>query len=146
VTTTSNNGPVCEGAAASFSSTTVAGATYSWSGPNGFTSNLQNPSIPSTTIADAGTYTLTVTASGCSTSSSTTLGVNPNPVADAGSDVSICSGGTTTLIGNGGVNYSWSPATGLSSTGSASTNASPSSPTPILCQLLMQTDARIQMM
>jgi len=45
---------------------TVSGATYSWSGPGGFTSALQNPTIASATFANNGTYTVTVTgATGC---------------------------------------------------------------------------------
>jgi hypothetical protein len=40
--------------------------SYSWTGPNGFSSGLQNPVIPNATLDMAGTYTLTVTSSyGC---------------------------------------------------------------------------------
>ncbi|NHM07663.1 hypothetical protein G4D82_10550 [Flavobacterium sp. CYK-4] len=48
-------------------------AAYTWSGPDGFTSSLQNPSLPATALA-AGTYTVYVTnpATGCSSASSTT--------------------------------------------------------------------------
>ena len=43
---------------------TTPGVTYTWSGPNNFTSNLQNP-----TVSAVGTYTLTVrTSAGCSAS------------------------------------------------------------------------------
>ena len=37
------------------------GVTYSWTGPDGFTSSLQNPTIVSPSVANAGTYTLLVT-------------------------------------------------------------------------------------
>ncbi|WP_343305615.1 LamG-like jellyroll fold domain-containing protein [Chitinophaga niabensis] len=59
-----NNGPACVGSPVSLSATTLGGATYSWSGPNGFTSSQQNPSF-TYSIAGSGVYTLTVTASGC---------------------------------------------------------------------------------
>ena len=46
-------------------------ATYAWTGPNSFTSNIQSPTRPNATPAMAGTYTLvaTTTGSGCSGSS-----------------------------------------------------------------------------
>ncbi|HEY0059765.1 MAG TPA: LamG-like jellyroll fold domain-containing protein, partial [Flavisolibacter sp.] len=67
-----NNGPVCVGSTLSLTATTVTGATYSWTGPNGFTSSLQNPTLTYGT-ANAGVYTLQVTASGCTSTAYTTV-------------------------------------------------------------------------
>ena len=63
--TVSNNGPVCDSSTLNLTASSYPGATYSWSGPNGFTSNLQNPSITPAVLADSGTYSVTVTALGC---------------------------------------------------------------------------------
>ena len=51
-------------------SSSTSGATYSWTGPNGFTSTSQNPSVTA-----AGTYTVTVSnpASGCTASTSVSV-------------------------------------------------------------------------
>lgn len=63
--TISSNGPVCSSQALELFSS--GGVTYSWSGPNGFISSVQNPVIDPATQADSGLYTVTVTtASGCS--------------------------------------------------------------------------------
>src|SRR5450830_748679 len=60
---------------------TVSGATYSWTGPNGFASALQNPTIPGATTAAWGTYSVTVMVAGCtSAASATNVTVNPVPV------------------------------------------------------------------
>jgi len=61
----SSNSPVCNGGTLNLSATTVSGATYAWTGPNSFSSGSQNPSVTSMSSAKEGTYTLTVTASGC---------------------------------------------------------------------------------
>lgn len=52
--------------------------------------------------------------------------------ADAGTDVTICNGSSTTLNASavGGVSYSWSPATGLSNPNIANPVANPSTTTP----------------
>ena len=64
--------------------------SYAWSGPNGFTSTVQNPTIPNATSANAGVYTLVVSnvGTGCSSSASQTIVVNPNITyyADADND------------------------------------------------------------
>jgi sugar lactone lactonase YvrE len=65
--------PFCPGGTLTLQANTVSGATYSWSGPNSFTSTLQNPTISGATSANVGSYTVTVTnASGCSSTTMTT--------------------------------------------------------------------------
>jgi len=76
-----------------------------------------------------GTYTVIVKDPGSchsNVSAQATIG-NPVPiVANAGPDVAICQGGNTQLNGSGGVQYSWSPASGLNYTNIANPIASPS--------------------
>ena len=57
--------PVCAGSSIDLTTSTVAGATYAWTGPLGFTSTSQDPIITGSTLAMAGTYYLTVTQNGC---------------------------------------------------------------------------------
>jgi gliding motility-associated-like protein len=61
-----NNNMPCLGSTLNLSTPTVASATYQWTGPNNFTSTSQNPSISPVVIDNAGTYSLQVTVSGCS--------------------------------------------------------------------------------
>jgi hypothetical protein len=70
--TASNTGPYHVGDTISLSTPTVGGATYSWTGPNGFTSAQQNPTIADATTAMAGTYSVTVTVDGCTSPAGTT--------------------------------------------------------------------------
>jgi gliding motility-associated-like protein len=125
--TASNTGPYCPGATIQLNAT--GGGTYSWNGPNGFTSTVQNPSIPSATTAAAGVYTVTINVSGCTATASTTIVVNATPTVSAGNAVSICAGASTTLTASGAATYSWTPTTGLTSPAAASTAASPSANT-----------------
>ena len=84
----SNNGPVCVGNAISLTGGPAAMITYLWTGPNGYTSSLQNSSLSeNAAFAIAGVYILTVTnAAGCTSAATTTVTVNENPVAFAGPD------------------------------------------------------------
>ena len=59
-----SNSPVCVGETLELYADNVAGASYSWTGPNGFTSNQRNPVINNVTMAAAGTYTLVITVGG----------------------------------------------------------------------------------
>ncbi len=58
----SSNSPVCPNSTIQLNAT--GGTTYSWTGPNGFTSNDQNPAIPNATTAHAGSYICQVSGSG----------------------------------------------------------------------------------
>lgn len=60
--TATSNSPICEGNDLELSS--LGGTLFSWSGPNLFTSDDQNPTISGVGPANAGTYTVTVTSSG----------------------------------------------------------------------------------
>jgi len=125
--TASSNTPVCTGNTLSLSSS--SGTSYSWTGPNGFTSTIQNPSLSNITTAAAGDYTVTVTTGNCSASATTAAAVYAQPIANAGNDVTICEGDNTTLSAGGGTSYSWSPATGLSDPAIANPVASPTDTT-----------------
>jgi gliding motility-associated-like protein len=117
VATASNNGPVCEGGALSLTGGLAGMTTYSWTGPNGFTSLLQNPSISANaTLAMAGVYTLIVTnASGCTNTTTTTVIVNAIPVATASNDGPVCAGNALNLAGGpaGMITYSWTGPNGF---------------------------------
>jgi trimeric autotransporter adhesin len=82
--TAGNNGPVCAGSTLNLTASTVTGATYAWTGPNGFTSSAQNPSIAAATVAASGTYSVTATVGGCtSPAGTTTATVTAVPAAPA---------------------------------------------------------------
>jgi PKD repeat protein len=75
----SSNSPVCSGTALNLSSTTLAGALYSWTGPNGFTSSDQNPTFANSTAAMSGSYALQITIDGCTATNSSSVVVNNTP-------------------------------------------------------------------
>jgi gliding motility-associated-like protein len=109
------NGPLCSGSTINLTSS--GGVSYSWSGPNSFSSANQNPSITNATTAAAGTYTVTVTdAGGCTNTATVTIAVNASPSATAtATSNSVCAGGTINLNSNGGGTYSWSGPNSFSS-------------------------------
>jgi PKD repeat protein len=123
--TAGSNSPVCAGAPINLTATTVAGATYAWSGPSAYTAGTQNPTRPGATAAMAGTYSVTATVAGCSSpAATTTVVVNPLPASPtAGSNSPVCAGSTINLTATtvAGATYAWS---GPSSYTSATQNPS----------------------
>ena len=115
-----SNAPICSGNTLNLTSS--GGITYSWSGPNSFVSNLQNPSISNITIAANGIYNVTVTnVNGCSNFASFNVNINGSPAITV-NNPSICFGTTATLTASGGTTYTWN-------TGS---NQNPLSVTPLV--------------
>lgn len=104
--TLGNDGPVCYGSALNLSCS-LSGASYSWSGPNGFTSGAQNPVIASFTQVKTGTYTCTVTQSGCTASSTTIISsVKTVPVVNpTSSATAVCPGATVNLSVNSALQF-----------------------------------------
>ena len=84
------NSPLCS--AITLNLLSGGGDSYLWLGRNGFTSTLQNPTIPNVTMATAGSYTVKVTnSSGCYTISTPTL-VVINPKYKFNETAAICAG------------------------------------------------------
>ncbi|MBA4854122.1 3-coathanger stack domain-containing protein, partial [Emticicia sp. BO119] len=54
----------------------AGGDTYAWVGPNGFTSNISNPTIADALSANGGIYTLTVGRNACTATATTNVVVN----------------------------------------------------------------------
>ncbi len=117
----------CDGDSVLIGTPAIAGNTYSWSPVTGLSSpnSAQTNAAPVVTT----TYTLTVTntAAGCSSTDVVIVYAGTTPVANAGADQVICTGGsviigTPAVVGN---SYSWSPTTGLSNPNSARPTASP---------------------
>ncbi len=92
-----NDGPYCVGETIQLRVTTQAGATYRWTGPNGFTSAEQNPTIPNCTYEMGGTYTCVTAVDGQTTSGSTEVVVFAEPIADFSFN-NVCEGNATQLI------------------------------------------------
>lgn len=70
--------------------------TYQWTGPNGYTGTTQDVIISPATLANAGTYSVTVTdARGCSATTSALTVSKPS----AGPDQQGCAGTSATLTG-----------------------------------------------
>ena len=120
VPTALNNGPVCVGSPLILAGGPSGMTAYLWTGPNGFTSNVQSPTVSLTaTAAMAGTYNLTVTnSSGCQNTASTIVVINALPVATAANNGPVCSGKTLILTGGpvGMTSYLWTGPNGFTST------------------------------
>jgi hypothetical protein len=71
---------ICVGSDINLVGTTDVGTTFSWTGPNGFSSAIASPSITSAAANASGVYTFTTTNGTCSSASSTVnVAVNANP-------------------------------------------------------------------
>ena len=116
-----NNGPLCEGETLQLSvSNPTTGATYLWSGPDGFSSTSMNPTISNVTTDNAGTYSLVITV-GAETSPPVTTDVviNPNVTPTFAAGGTYCSGAVVSALpttSTNGITGSWSPAINNTST------------------------------
>ena len=111
-----SNSPICPGQQLNLTSGGPSGAIYSWTGPNGFTSNLQNPTIPNAQSVNAGTYTVTISESGCSTSLSVTVSIGSLSGSASGNSP-LCPGDQLNLTATGpsGASFSWVGPNGFTS-------------------------------
>ncbi|MBK9195014.1 MAG: PKD domain-containing protein [Flavobacteriales bacterium] len=122
------NGPItlCAGQTLNLTSNTIPGATYSWTGPGGWSSSLEDPTITNITTGQAGNYVVTASIGGCVGPSSTVVvTVNSAPLVNiVPANPSICVGASVTLTANGSSNYAWT-AGGVPAGAGASISVSP---------------------
>ncbi len=90
--TASTNHP-CIGTNLTLNAETIPSASYSWTGPNGFSSNSQNPALNNVTFSQAGYYVATVTVPGCGTYKDS-INITVLPKVFSTINQSICQGTT----------------------------------------------------
>ena len=124
-----NEGPYCVGETINLNANGQAGASYSWTGPGGFTSSQQNPTRPNCTMNMAGTYTCTITVGGATNSAQTEVVVYPQPTANfnytsvcRGTPTQFTSTSTTNPSGQQIQSYRWTFGDGQSGSGQSVTH------------------------
>lgn len=108
----SSNSPACPGTTLKlFASSGTNGVTYSWTGPNNFSSSIQNPWFGNTTTALAGTYYVTASKNGCTSimDSTDVVVAITTPTPTASSVDTICAGEQLELYASAIPNttYTW---------------------------------------
>ncbi len=113
----SNSSPVCIGESFSLNTPIVIGASYTWTGPNGFSATEQQPSIANAQSVNAGNYALSISVDGCVSNPSTTnVTVNSPPAqVDVTSTGPVCISEELQLIAQElqSANYMWTGPNGF---------------------------------
>lgn len=91
-----------------------AGIVFSWIGPNGYSSNTSNLSLPNYNYKDTGLYTITASGAGCGTSRKTIKLIIDKPIAKFSYASTGCveDGINFTADPTTGVNWRWNFGTG----------------------------------
>jgi gliding motility-associated-like protein len=140
-TASSPNPTVCAGTQVSLniSYTGTVVPTFTWAGPGGYTSNLQNPVLTSTGQAQSGVYTATVSNNACPVTVTVPIRVvnYPSFTVTPSSPV-ICQGGqffafAQLPLGQGTQSFffNWAPATGAGTVFSALASSTSITPLPL---------------
>lgn len=110
--TVSNDGPYCLGSTINLFAS-AGGASYTWTGPNGFSSTDQTPVITNATNAMAGTYTVSSFINGCEQLGTTVVQIT-QPVTPTFAAIGpYCAGANVPTLPTASINNfsgSWSPA------------------------------------
>ena len=116
-TASTSTSVICEGNSINLFASGASGVTYNWSGPNGFSSSIANPTIPSATTLMSGIYSVYTTSAGCSGSATNvSVTVNPLPTAlPSSSKPTYCPGETINLSAGSATSYTWAGPGGFTS-------------------------------
>ena len=110
--------PICPGGTLTFTTIATGGTggsgsyTYSWSGPNTFSSAIADPSVTGFNALDSGVYSLTIMdVLSCTYTTTIDIGMAPAPVFSLGPDTALCPPGTIVLgVSLTGDTYLWNTA------------------------------------
>lgn len=95
-----NDGPLCVGEVLHLAAANMNNAVYHWTGPDGWTSNQQNPVRNNVQLSMAGVYSLFVTVNGQPSADTnyTTVGIYNKPTAVLSGGGEICQGDSVELV------------------------------------------------
>ena len=146
-TFTINPTPICDGTpgTVTYTGSSPAGATYTWNfdGATIVSGSGQGPYTLTWNTVGTKNITLDVVDNGCPSPQTTqSVNVGNTPTADAGLDVTVCSGGTVQIGGanpNPNYIYQWLPSTNLSSgtVANPSFSSTNSTPSPVVLQYVL---------
>lgn len=103
------NTPLCVGSVLQLGANLFSEGDYSWVGPGGFTSDMQNPVIGNVTVVNSGIYSLIINSGGCTSDTAfINVVVTPPPTVSLPPDTTLCSGDSILLNAGAGFNYTWS--------------------------------------
>ncbi len=117
-----NNAPCNDGLAEITITNLDPSASYSWTGPNGFTSSNTVVTLTDMSAVEAGNYCVSATIAGCTGPTTCQLiSLSPVPVVNivvSDNDSTICLGSDFTMTASGGSSYSWTGPNGFTGNGS----------------------------
>jgi gliding motility-associated-like protein len=120
---------ICIGSSTQLGTASIAGFTYSWSPATALSSTtIANPNA-NPTVTSSYVVTMTNLSTSCVNKDTVQVLVNLLPVVNAGPDLDICIGGSTTIGGSpsgpAGSAFLWNTLTGLNDSTIANPNANP---------------------
>ncbi|MCC6371923.1 MAG: T9SS type A sorting domain-containing protein [Bacteroidia bacterium] len=80
--------------------------TFNWSGPGGFSSFVQNPTLSNIIPSVVGTYTVNINDGPCSIVKTIAINLTPTPTITVNS-ATVCAGNQATLVASGANTYTW---------------------------------------
>lgn len=114
---------LCQGDTLKLTASATGATSYSWTGPQSFYSNQQNPIVVNMIPMQTGNYTATAFNNGCQgPSKSTYVKINSSPlITVARSKDPICVGDSSKLTPSGATTYNWTSSPTLTTNGDIAT-------------------------
>ena len=101
-----NSGPICKGASINLNAVSAA-TSFSWNGPNGFTSTLTNAVINNAGLTAKGVYTVVAGLGSCTALATTTVFVADFLPVSIANTSNVCQGQTLSFTATAANSYAW---------------------------------------